>query len=178
MAIVGSPRIGGNTDLLADAFLKGAAENGHNVTKFHLGKMNINGCLGCDQCFKKGGRCIQDDDMQQIYPVFDKANVVAWASPLYIRQFSARMKAVIDRLHSLGDPTVLSVPVKECALLVPGGSDDISLYAPIIEFYQFSMIHYTKWKDLGMILALGAREKGEVKKTDALQRAYDLGKSL
>ena len=113
LAIVGSARIGGNTELLVDSFLEGAAENGHEITKFHLGEIKVNGCLGCGQCYKNGIPCVQKDDMQLIYPVFDTANVIVWASPLYYRHFTAQMFAVIDRLHTLGDPEKIPVRFKD-----------------------------------------------------------------
>jgi len=178
LAIVGSPRIGGNTELLTDAFIKGALENGHTAQKILLGKIKVNGCTACGQCYKNGVPCVQNDGMQQIYPLFDKANIIVWASPLYYRQFSAQLMAVINRLHPISHPDVLSVPFKECVLLMAGATEDESMFAPAVDLYQFSMINYPKWKDLGMILARGVRAKGAIVATDALCRAWDLGKSV
>jgi len=54
LVLTGSPRKRGNSDLMADSFMKGAMEAGHNVTKFKTAFKNINGCRACNSCFSKG----------------------------------------------------------------------------------------------------------------------------
>ena len=79
----GSPRLKGNTAGLIDAFVQGAEQAGHTVKTFNLQKMNIHPCLGC----LGGGKnpdspCTQKDDMDQIYPVYEEADIVVLASPM------------------------------------------------------------------------------------------------
>ena len=80
----GSPRKNGNTSALVNVFKTGAESAGHTVTEFCLDKMNIHGCKGCF-----GGHsdrdcpCVQQDDMNQIYPAVRDCDVVILASPLY-----------------------------------------------------------------------------------------------
>ena len=61
LIISGSPRKGGNTELLADAFAKGAAEH-HHVEIVSVRDYKVNPCLGCNACFKTNGICAQKDD--------------------------------------------------------------------------------------------------------------------
>lgn len=52
LVLTGSPRKGGNSDLLADALIKGAQASGHTAVKFEAGAMQINGCSACDRCWE------------------------------------------------------------------------------------------------------------------------------
>ena len=65
----GSPRVNGNTAAMTKAFAEGAAEAGHEVEIVPVAKLKIAGCLGCEYCHTKGGgKCVQKDDMQKLYP--------------------------------------------------------------------------------------------------------------
>ena len=67
VVLSGSPRKGGNTDLLVEAFVKGASEK-HNVEVVLVRDHHINPCIGCDSCFKReNNSCFQNDNMQLIY---------------------------------------------------------------------------------------------------------------
>jgi multimeric flavodoxin WrbA len=66
LAIVGSPRIGGNTDILIQKVAEGATSKGAKVNMLHLGKVNIRECDGCHICWQ-GKSCSKRDDMLDIY---------------------------------------------------------------------------------------------------------------
>ena len=67
LLLSGSPRKNGNSSAMADAFTAGAESAGHQVVRFDVAGMNINGCQGCEYCHVQGeGKCIQQDDMVQI----------------------------------------------------------------------------------------------------------------
>lgn len=53
LILTGSPRRGGNSDLMADAFAKGASEAGNSVVQFNTAHKHIQGCRACDNCFSK-----------------------------------------------------------------------------------------------------------------------------
>lgn len=85
LVLNGSPRPGGNTAGLVEAFSRGARDAGHTVTVVPVCQKKIAGCLACEYCHTKGERsCIQQDDMQQIYPLLDRAEMLVLASPRYI----------------------------------------------------------------------------------------------
>ena len=109
----------GNTVQMIKEFRRGAEEAGNEVTVFDLKRMNIKTCLGC--C--KGGKdsnspCVQKDDMDQIYPVHEKADVLVLASPMYYWSMTAILKAAFDRLFAVAekDPAYRN-PHKETVLL-------------------------------------------------------------
>ncbi len=98
LVLNGSPRKNGNTAALVEAFREGAESAGHEVKIWNVGSMKINGCLGCEYCHGAGaGKCVQNDDMQQIYPDMADAEMVVWASPIYYWSLSGQMQSCITR---------------------------------------------------------------------------------
>ena len=98
LILSGSPRKGGNSDLLCDEFAKGATEAGHNVEKIHVSEKNIHPCIACYHCSKNSGACVFKDDMAEILQKMIDADVLVLASPVYFYSIDAQLKAVIDRL--------------------------------------------------------------------------------
>ena len=66
LILSGSPRKGGNSDILCDEFAKGATEAGHNVEKIRVPEKNIHPCIACYHCSKNSGACVFKDDMAEI----------------------------------------------------------------------------------------------------------------
>lgn len=99
IAIVGSPRAGGNSETIVDAILAGAKENGKEVKKYNLNKMKIIGCQACMGC-KKDGVCVQKDDMKQVLEDVKAAEAVVLATPIYFGQPSAQLRMFQDRCYS------------------------------------------------------------------------------
>ena len=70
----GSPRPNGNTAAMVRAYAEGASEAGHTVHIVNVCQKKIAGCLACEYCHTKGGgKCIQQDDMQEVYPLLEEA---------------------------------------------------------------------------------------------------------
>jgi hypothetical protein len=80
LGIYGSPRKGGNTDLMLDRILEGAREAGAEVESIYVRQLKISGCLECGSC-DDTGECVIEDDMQTVYPLFQEADVIFLASP-------------------------------------------------------------------------------------------------
>ncbi len=98
-AIFGSPRKGGNTDQMAEAFLEGAAGEagaGLRVERIYSRELRISGCLGCGYCDDEGV-CIQKDDMGGVISLLDAADRVVLASPIYFYGVPGQLKLLIDR---------------------------------------------------------------------------------
>ena len=87
------------SERLADAFIEGAAEAGHECVKRTLHELRrIEPCRACYGCAKTG-RCVLDDDMRTLYGDFDSAEAVLFVSPLYYATIPAQMLAVVNRLY-------------------------------------------------------------------------------
>ncbi len=100
LGITGSPRRGGNTDLLLAEVMKGAASRGAEVKTIILNNLKIAPCQHCDACLKKG-KCKYQDDMQMVYRELEDADRIVLASPIQFMGITAQMKAMIDRCQAL-----------------------------------------------------------------------------
>ena len=98
LVVIGGGRANGNTMQLADSFIAGAKEAGHQVEKISLLKEEVKGCLGCNAC-RFGKPCIQKDDFHEMIPKIKAADLIVFASPLYFWTISSRLKAFIERLE-------------------------------------------------------------------------------
>ncbi len=100
LAINSSPRMDkGNTALILNPFLEGMKEGGAEVELFYTRKLNINPCTGEFNCWlKTPGKCYQNDDMNILYPKIAEADVMVFATPVYVDGVTGPMKNFIDRL--------------------------------------------------------------------------------
>jgi multimeric flavodoxin WrbA len=108
LAINGSPHgEKGNTALILTQFLDGMKLAGAEVELFYTKKMKINPCLGEYNCwFKTPGVCSQKDDMQELVPKLMEADVLVFATPLYVDGMTGPMKNLLDRAIPIGDPVI------------------------------------------------------------------------
>lgn len=98
LGILGSPRKGGNTDLLLDKALEGTGGAGVEVEKVILNDLNFSSCQECGGC-DESGECTVEDDMQMIYRKLEEADGVILASPIFFGSLSAQTKMMIDRFQ-------------------------------------------------------------------------------
>ena len=95
-----SPRAGGNSETLADEFMRGAAEAGHDVKKICLYDKKINFCKGCLAC-QATQKCVIHDDAETIVAQMKQADVLVFAAPIYFYEMSGQMKTLLDRTNPL-----------------------------------------------------------------------------
>jgi multimeric flavodoxin WrbA len=98
LGIVGSPRKGGNTDILIQNVLQGAASVGIETERLHLADCSFSGCTGCEGC-RDSFRCIVKDGMQSVYDKLEEADGIVLGSPTYFYNMSSLTKAFIERLY-------------------------------------------------------------------------------
>lgn len=98
LTILGSPRTKGNTAGALD-MVEQELSGRHQVERLAITSVKINGCLGCEKCRKVADRpgCVQDDDAVAVFERMMAADGLIYSSPLYCWNFSAQMKALIDR---------------------------------------------------------------------------------
>ncbi len=151
----GSPRME-NTAAMVEAFCEGAKAAGHEVEVLHVGRMKINGCLGCEYCHGKGeGKCIQKDDMEKVMPAYLESDMVVFASPIYYFTMTAQLQAAIQRVYCIGKPA----KAKKAALLLSSASGAYD--AAIAQFKGFTA--FTGIEDAGVCTATGEENKSEAK---------------
>ena len=174
LILSGSPRKGGNTDLLVEAFVNGASQK-HHVEVVSVRDYKVSPCMGCNACFmSKDNTCAQKDDMTIIYEKMAVANMLVIASPVYFYGLSAQLKAVIDRCHN---PIRDTFPIKNTALLLVGAATLPELFDSILTQYQLCL-DFFKLKDAGRVLVRGVKDKGDIKNTNALSEAFKLGQTI
>jgi multimeric flavodoxin WrbA len=95
-AVYGSPRAGGNTDLLLAEFVRGAREAGAEVTEIALRNYHFSPCIECGGC-NETGACVLKDDMEMIYAGLRETDILCLAAPVFFYGPNAQTKALIDR---------------------------------------------------------------------------------
>ena len=174
LVLNGSVRRGGNTELLVQSFAEGARKN-NSVEIVSVADFKVNPCIGCNSCFKReGNTCFQNDDMTKIYKKLKNTDILVIASPVYFYGISAQLKAVIDRLHT---PMRNSFPIKKLALILVGAATLPEMFDAIKVQYKLAL-NFFGLEDAGTVLVRGAKEKCDVKNTDGLKNAYNLGSSM
>jgi multimeric flavodoxin WrbA len=176
VVITGSPRKGGNTDLLAEAFREGAEGAGHKVDVFNAAEKLTKPCIACDQCYKNGVPCAHEPAFNELAALIEKGDVVVFATPLYFSDFSAQMKLAIDHLYGMGGSNHKLEHVKESVLIVDSMSPAASSKVLCAVYQQFT--GHLGWKVAGQLIVGGMLEKGSAKKTGDLDKARKLGASL
>jgi multimeric flavodoxin WrbA len=178
LAIVGSPRKGGNTDILVQKVAEGAISNGAQVKTLHLGKLNIRECDGCHVCWK-GKHCSKNDDMLAIYDKIIESDVIVFGTPVYWYGPAALMKALIDRLVYFNCPeNRAKIRGKQAAIVIPFEEENPETAKPVVEFFV-KCLNYLEMRLAGAIIVGGVSDKGDVlKKTERLSEAFELGKKL
>lgn len=112
----GSPRgKRGNTHIMVKEFSKGVKEAGGVIENIFLIKKEIKPCLGCFDCwFKTPGKCIIEDDMDELLSKLLSSDIVVFATPIYIDNLTGIMKNFMDRLISIIDPHFERDEIGEC----------------------------------------------------------------
>lgn len=174
LALIGSPRRGGNTDLLVDQMLHGAESKGHRTDKLYIYDYEILPCIDCRGCKRGDLTCKLDDAMTKIYPRLEASDIIIFGTPVYWYGPTAKMKLLIDRLR----PFIANGKLRgKKGLIVVPSEEGPGCCGPLAEMFRMSF-EYLGVTTAGSILAK-AYEKGEIKETpEELQRAYELGASL
>lgn len=182
LAIMGSPRIKGNTDLLVDEALKGAQSQGANTEKILVDKLKFAPCREYYGCLKDGN-CVMRDDMDDIYPKLLESDGVILASPMFFYGLTAQVKALIDRSQALwARKYVLKQnppsSTRQGVFIAVGATKGDKLFeGSILTVRYFFNTIGVKYVD--ELLVKGIDKRGEIKDhPTALKEAFDLGVRL
>ena len=167
-----NPRKNGNSAYLAEQFIKGAEEKGHEVFRFDCAFKQVEPCRACNRC-GMDGPCIFNDDFQELRPHLIDAEV--FATPMYYFGISAQMKRVIDRFYAINGQ-IKGAP-KKAAFLMTYADTSRTEAEPMLVHYH-TLMDYLGWTSVGEVVASGVWTAGSVRNTDYPQQAYRMGKSL
>ena len=173
LILSGSPRKGGNSDLLCDEFMRGAVESGNEVDKIRVDEKNIGYCKACYAC-KKDGICAVKDDMADILAKMHTADVIVLASPVYFYSIDAQLKTVIDR--TVAQWTKLKN--KEFYYIMTAAEDSGTVMDCTLECMRGLAAGRGGSVEKGVIYGKGVYEKGEIRNTAAFKQAYEMGLNI
>jgi len=179
IGINGSPRIGGNADILLDKALEGARSIGAETEKVILNTLKIAPCQECEN-LKDDGSCIIEDDMQGLYRKILEADAVIVASPVFFGSITAQTKIMIDRFQCLWRAkfilkknTVKKEKVGAFISVEASNREDFFVNARSIVKNFFAVIDASYREE---ILCRGIDEKGKVlERLDCLEKVFELG---
>ncbi len=175
LILSGSPRKGGNSDILCDEFLKGAVAAGNEVEKIFVCDKKIHPCTGCYFCREHGGRCAFNDDMADILQKIIDCDVLVLSSPVYFYSICAQLKAVIDRTVARWT----EIANKDLYYIATAAENDRdTLDITLSCFHGFAMC-IDGYEEKGTLYGRGVAEKGEVvNQPDLMRIAYEMGNSI
>lgn len=184
LLVSGSPRDGGNTDILLGCIARAFRELGGKARVVHIRDLRVQYCLGCFSCQRQLLRpCVQQDDMQPLYDQLLAADAVVLGSPVYFWAVTAQMKTFLDRLFPFGDYQRTSWAVamkgKPFGVVLVHADRDVRASGATLTQYELEVvIECIGGRVLGE-LRCAATDRGEVRKLSYhLQSARALGKAL
>ena len=172
LIIGGSPRKGGNSDTLCEAFAKGASEAGNQVEFISLAGKKIGFCTACYAC--QNGKCPQEDAAPEIAQKMLKADVIVLATPVYFYTMSAQLKALIDR-------TVMVYPnitKKDFYFIMTMADTETENFRGTLEALRGFVLCCEDSRECGIISAAGVYQRGEIAGNPAIEQAYTAGKNV
>lgn len=174
LVISTSPRKGGNSDTLADEFVRGAREAGNHVEKVTLYDKTIGFCKGCLAC-QSTGQCVIHDGAGPIVQSMLAADVVAFATPIYYYGMSGQMKTMLDRSNPLFSA---DYAFRNVYLLSAAAEEDSHTPDGAVTGLQGWIGCFEKARLAGTVFAGGVTAVGEIQGHPALKKAYEMGKNV
>lgn len=174
LILEGSPRPNGNSCILSDEFARGAQEAGCSVEKVMVARKKLSGCLGCNACYRNGGACVQKDDMEEIRAKMLEADVIVLASPIYFYSMTSQMKTLIDRTYAFFS----ELKGKTFYFVITCAATDASFTETMLASLRGFTCCVPEAKEGGVVLGINASDAGDIRKTDAMKQAYEMGKSV
>jgi len=181
VAVYGSPRKGGNTDILMDEFLKPVRKE-HEVKNFYLRDLTLKPCIECGGC-DKTGVCVFKDDIWNIYEHVEKAYGLIMSAPIFFASMSAQLKTFIDRAQPFWARKYL-LNQKPAVAGQKGFFISVGAIKTDRYFENASLIVKTHMKMLEMeysgdLFFSGADKKGDINNlSGALEAAAEAGKKF
>jgi multimeric flavodoxin WrbA len=176
ISLLGSPRLNGNSAMMARRFCETAKKHGAEVTTYVLNDLQYRGCQGCFLCKTKLDRCALKDDLTGVLDAIREADVVVLASPVYFWDISSQMKTFIDRTFSYLVPDFITNPVKsrlpvgkKLVFILAQNNPDPNSFADIFQKFDYFFKAYG-FTESYLIRAFGVGEAGEVENRQDVMR--------
>lgn len=172
--LTGSAHKNGTTALLAEEFIAGAEEAGHEVFRFDATFKNVHPCIACEKCHTSNDGCAFKDDMAELNPHLLEADGIVFISPIYYYDINAQLKSVIDRFYA-NDAALHKN--KKAALIVTMADDTEKTADGAVASFK-GMANFLEWEIAGTVIGVDCATTDALKKTDYLKQARELGKAF
>lgn len=169
-----SPRRGGNSETLADAFILGAKEAGNDVEKISLANKTVGFCKGCLACLESH-RCVIHDDADEIARKMRSADVIVFATPIYYYEMCGQMKTMLDRANPLYGS---DYRFREIYMLSTAAEDGEDVPSRAENGLMGWIACFPKARLAGTVFGGGADAVGTIKGNPALKAAYEMGRAV
>ena len=165
----------GSSNMLADEFVRGARESGHDVTVYDVFRADIRPCLGCGSC-GMNGPCVQKDDYENtLKNLIKKTDMVVFVMPVYYYNWPSKLKTVIDRFYSYTNELT---HMKKKTALISAAWDDSDTVFVVVEAYYHQLCGYMDFQSQGTVLGRGCGTPDMTMRTRYMKDAYELGKKI
>lgn len=183
LAIYGSHRRGKNSDILLDKLLEGIGSDGVSVEKIYASSQGIKSCTACESCYKLG-RCVIKDEMQQVYQIIDKADIIIASSPVYFYTVTTQMKKLIDRCQAVwaskyrGDGTLVTKKHRVGYIACTAGEpEERSYFGCTVKVFEL-FYKCINTELIGSLLVSNVDEDHVKDRMDIQQKAIEAGRGL
>ena len=163
VVLEGSPNRHGSSNMLADEFIRGAKEAGHEVKVIDAAHADLHPCTGCVRCGYEGPCVILEADM------------MVFVTPLYYYGMSAQLKILIDRFCAINS-SITRKHMKSALLSAAWNADGWTFDA--MEAHYKTLVRYLDLDDQGMILGKGCGTPAMTRRSGYPERAYEFGRRL
>lgn len=174
LVISTSLRANSNSNMLAEAFIEGAREAGHEVEKVSLKDKNIGFCKGCLAC-QKTGSCVIRDDAGSIVEKMLHSDVLVFATPIYYYEMSGQMKTLLDRANPL---YTADYAYRDVYFLAAAADEDEHAIDGAKKGLEGFIACFERARLAGCVFAGGVDAPGTVKKHAALEKAREMGRQV
>ena len=165
----------GSANTLADEFIRGAKENGHEITEYDVFRADIRHCLGCNHC-GMGAPCVQKDDYERtLKGLIKDTDMIVFVMPVYYYNWPAQMKTVVDRFYSY--TTELTYMKKKTALISAAWDNTDTVFA-VVEAYYRQLCSYMDFQDQGRVIGRGCGTPDMTRRSRYMKEAYELGRKV
>lgn len=158
---------------MCEQFKKWAEEKEHTVKLVRLMDLNIRFCRACDYCMRNNGVCILRDNMPELLQLFQQADVLVLATPVYLYGISAQMKISIDRTYPIWQH-----PGKKQVYYIISAGLDKNIINRSLGILDAFVDHLEKYTITGRLHARNVIDAGLVKEQGIYQEAYGMGYSV
>ena len=173
--ISGSPRKNGTSNYMANEFIRGAKENGHEIFTFDSAHSDVKNCIACQSCAMGSKPCIYKDDFVELKENILNSDVIVFVTPIYYFGMTSTIKKVIDRFYSI-DSKLREKQNK--AILISVQHSPVEAVKEALNQQYNAVLNWLNIENAGILNAVGIESVEQLKQTLYPNQAYELGKSL